>query len=648
MARPIVLSNGELHVGLNNYGLVHDLYFPYVGLENHSEGANLRHKIGVYVDSQISWLDEDEGWVFSFSYPHDSLIGHIVATNDRIGVILEFDDLVDSSVSVFIRSIHVINQRDTHRQIRLFLHQAFAIGDSRSNSDTGQYLPDSDGILHYNGRRAFVVSAMMDGQPFDQHTIGIFGIEGHEGTYRDAEDGELSTCHVEHGRVDSTLRFSVDLEAHGSKRVNYWIAAGTSVREALYVHRIIREDGIDSRMQQTASWWHEWLEPAQHVSEKVPAEYRDLFVKSAMIIKSQIDKRGAVIASTDSSLLNYSRDTYSYAWPRDGAYTMWPLIRMGYYDEPYRFFEFSKKGLHPNGFLMHKYRADGAIGSSWHPYLHPDGTVSPPIQEDETALVLFVFSQFYEVQKNQALLADFYEDMVVPMADFLAEFVNEQTGLPKSSYDLWEQTFSTSTYSTAVTYAALLAASELAAEVNDHDNAVRWRTTADDIQENAKKYLFNPDKQYFYQGINVLASGEIEHLDVIDVSSFFGAYMYGLFSDDSDELRAAYQTTLSHFDVETNKALPRSENDDYRRESDTVQGNYWHITSLWLAQYYIAHDMNDKANELLSMVSGSALSTGMLSEQTNPVNKHAIAPAPLTWSHSEFLSTVLDLITEES
>src|ERR1700744_5100010 len=133
MARPIVLSNCELHGGLNDFGLVHEFYFPYVGLENHAAGARLRHKVGVWIDGQISWLDEDKGWVFSFRYPHTALIGHTVAKNEAIGIILEFDDCVDSKMSALLRNIHIVNTRPEARQIRLFMHQAFVIGDSRSN-----------------------------------------------------------------------------------------------------------------------------------------------------------------------------------------------------------------------------------------------------------------------------------------------------------------------------------------------------------------------------------------------------------------------------------------------------------------------------------------------------------------------------------
>jgi GH15 family glucan-1,4-alpha-glucosidase len=331
-------------------------------------------------------------------------------------------------------------------------------------------LPDSQSILHYRGRRAFVISGSTDTGPFDQFTIGLFGDEDHEGSFRDAEDGQLSGNVVEHGRVDSMLGFTLLVEAHSSARVHYWIAAGMSTREALYIHRQVQEQGVHARIHKTALWWQEWLRPTIDAAKRLPKEYQDRFIESVMIIKSQIDKRGAVIASTDSTLLNYSKDGYAYCWPRDGANVVWPLIRLGYYQEAYRFFEFCQRALHPSGYVMHKYRADGALGSSWHPYVHGD-IVAPPIQEDETALVVFVFVQFYNLSKDSTLIKDFYHSMIKPMANFMADFIDETTGLPKPSYDLWEERFLTNTHTTAVTYAALIAASELAVVAGDELNS---------------------------------------------------------------------------------------------------------------------------------------------------------------------------------
>lgn len=648
MARPIVLSNGELHVGINNFGLVHDFYYPYVGLENHSAGPDLRHRVGVWIDGRISWLD-DGAWSFTFRYPHRALIGHTVAKNESLGILLEFDDVVDGTISAFMRNIHVVNLWNQAREVRLFMHQAFAIGDGRSNTDTAQYLPDSDAILHYRGRRAFIISGATDDKaPFDQYTVGLFGIENHEGSYRDADDGELSMCNVEHGRVDSVLRFKLALEPLSSQRVHYWIAAGTSTREALYIHKQLQDDGVLKRLHSTAAWWHHWLEPVDTVVDKLAPDYRFNFLRSLMTIKSQTDKRGAVIASTDTTMLNYSRDAYAYCWPRDGAYVLWPLIRLGYVDEPHRFFEFCRRGLHPNGYLMHKYRADGALGSSWHPYVQPDGTVAPPIQEDETALVLFVFAQYYHMHASPRLLAEFYLPMVVPMANFMAGYIDDRTGLPKSSYDLWEEVFETTTYTTSVVYAALMAAAELADAANDSDHAVAWRTAADDIYDAAHKHLFNTSRQSFYKGL-VASENGIRYDETIDVSSIFGAFMFGLFPVGSHELTAAVATMERTFDFAPGiNGLPRYENDNYYRVNFATPGNWWNITTLWMAQYYSETGNPEKAEKILTWVGSHAVATtGILSEQINPDDGTPLSVAPLTWSHAEYVATLLDTITEK-
>lgn len=644
MARPIVLSNGELHVGINNYGMVHDFYFPYVGFENHSSGKHTRHHIGVWVDGEISWLDNTDDWDITFSYPHDALIGHMVAKNKRLDLILESDDAVDSHMSAFIRNIHIINTRNDHRSVRVFMHQAFAIGDSRSHTDTAQYLPENDAVLHYRGRRALIIGGTHDdSKPFDQHTMGLFGSEGMQGTYKDAEDGELNRCDVEHGRVDSTIRFVVDLVPFGSRRIQYWIAAGTTNREALYIHKQIQELGVQAHINRTATWWQEWLQPAYAVLPKVPKSHQRQFIKSLMIIKSQMDKRGAIMASTDSSMLNYSRDAYAYSWPRDGAHVLWPLIRLGYQDEAYRFFEFSKQGLHPAGYLVHKYRADGAWGSSWHPYVHGKIT-APPIQEDETALVIFMLVEFYKANPDLPIVKDFYKSFVVPAADFMSEFIDETTGLPKPSYDLWEQTFLTSTYSTATVYAALVAASELAADVKDDVNAVKWRNAAEDIQEASKKYLYSEDKQVFRRGI-LPHDHEDRNDDVIDNSAVFGAYMFGLFPSTSHEVLSSIDTIKNVFDLNNGKiGLPRYQDDYYRRRSSEVTGNYWFVTSFWLAQYYAENNQPENALKILDWALELALPTGVMSEQIDPQTMEEVSPAPLTWSHAEYVSTILDLI----
>ena len=641
MTRPLTLSNGSLHVGLNEHGLVSDFYYPHVGQENHVAGDTLRHRIGVWVDNDFSWL-ESRDWTFAVQLEARALIGITSATNTKLGVQLEFTDTVYSGGDCFMRNIHVINLREQAREIRLFMHQVFAIGDSRSNSDTAQFLPENDAILHYRGRRSFVVSGRSGDRPFNAHSIGLYGIEGHEGTFRDAEDGELGNNSVEHGRVDSVLAFYMPLGAHDSGRAQYWIAAGQSNTDALRIHAKLREHGIDPFLRETASYWHKWLAKADTKLLHIESKYHGLFLSSLMILKSHFDDGGAIIASTDTTMLNYARDAYAYCWPRDGAYACWPLIRLGYREEPLKFFRFMARVIHSGGYVMHKYFADGSLGPSWHPYVH-GSIASAPIQEDETASVLFMLAEFVTVTGDSSIIDEFYDTLIQPMAEFLCGFIDDKTGLPRPSYDLWEEIFATSTYTVASVYGALIAASELAEQHNQPADALKWRTEADIIQKRAKG-LFNVERGYFYKNHSVSETGAISYDGTIDSSSLYGILAFGLFEHDSDEVATAIKTYGDLLGrAEPYNGIARYENDQYNRNATSGIGNPWFISSLWQAQAALYQRDRQKAEVIVEWVAAHASATGILSEQADRVSGAPISVAPLTWSHAEFLNTLMDL-----
>lgn len=640
MGRPITLSNGEMHVGLNTHGMVHDFYYPYVGFENHAAAKNLQHRIGLWVDGQFSWLD-DGSWVIDHSYHDNVLISRSIASHSGLGIRLEFDDFVDSDQSAFIRNVEIINQRDAARSVVLYFHQVFVISNDHY-ADTVQYLPTDKAILHYKGNRAFVINGQHAGSKgFDQFSVGLYGVEGHEGTFRDAEDGHLSGNLVEHGSsVDSVIGFEMRLAVHDSERVCYWIAAGKSQREALVINQRILSDGPLHRLMATSTSWHAWLATAQHAVDKLPNNLKQPFVRSLLLLKSQIDKRGAVIASTDTTMLNYSRDSYAYAWPRDGAYAVWPLVRLGYRDEPLAFFNFCRRTMHAGGYLMHKYTADGGLGSSWHPYHAKGNSVTAPIQSDETAIVLFVFAHYYQLHKDEKLLRDYYPTLVAPMANFLAGFISHSTRLPQPSFDLWERLYETTTYTTAVTYGALVEAARLAEAYGADEDATRWRTMADDIHDNANS-LFDETTGNFIKGFR--EDGTVD--TTVDISSVFGAYMFGLFDVHSDQVRRALENCVSVLTTsDRHPGLARFANDEYDRRDPSHVGNPWFIATLWRAQYALETNDRALAEKLVQWVTDSMLPTGVLSEQIDPDSRAFVSVSPLTWSQAEYVATLLDMI----
>ncbi len=76
MARAVMLGNGSLTVGLDEHGLVHDFYYPYVGLENLTTARSVHHKIGIWIDGHFSWVDTSS-WSISADFESTALISQV-------------------------------------------------------------------------------------------------------------------------------------------------------------------------------------------------------------------------------------------------------------------------------------------------------------------------------------------------------------------------------------------------------------------------------------------------------------------------------------------------------------------------------------------------------------------------------------------
>ncbi len=641
MGRPVMLGNGSLTVGLNEQGLVHDFYYPYVGLDNLTTARSVHHKIGVWVDDTFSWVD-DNSWQTHVDFESDALVSIVTMQSSKLQVELQFSDFVDNDSNTFCRRITVINQADVDREIRLFTHQVFQIS-SDGRADTALFVPEENYILDYKGRCSLLIyGESSSGQAYDQFAIGNYGIEGKEGTFRDAEDGELSGSAVEHGGVDSVMRFSLRLAAHQSDVINYWIVAADSQYSAEKLHLAIKKEGIDNKLLSVRAYWHEWLSCGANTLHSVDAQYLNALKKSLMIIKVHTDKRGGIIASADSSIYNYGRDYYSYVWPRDGAYAIWPLIRLGYTEEPKKFFEFCRDILTPDGYLMHKYQPDRAIGSTWHPWLHQNRT-ELPIQEDETAVVVYMLGEYLEFSGDEDFVRSLYTTFVQPAANFMAEFIDEQTGLPHASYDLWEEKFLTHTYTAAITYQALLVAADFAKQFEFPDDAVKWNRVAEKILSNSKVF-FNPERQALRKGYLLQLDGSLHFDDTLDVSSLYGVMMFG-FSETTDEIKhTVAQIEAILLDQTPSGGSPRYEHDHYFESKPPFLGNPWFVTTLWMAQYYARTGNLERARHYIDWTMQRTTSSGTLAEQVNPTDNTPVSVSPLVWSHAELANTILDVM----
>lgn len=643
MARPVMLSNGQMLVGLNEHGLVHDFYYPYVGLDNLTTARSVHHKIGVWVDGEFSWLD-DGSWQVEVDFETDALISNVSFTNNRLNIAITSKDFIDSDNNALVRRFLINNLSESNKEVRLFLHQVFQIS-RRGRADTAFYVPQNNYILDYKGRCALLIYAKSSQGESDQYAIGNYGIEGKEGTFMDATDGELSQNPVEHGGVDSVIRLSLNIAPHKSESVDYWVIATSSQFESEQVHKEYLLQGIPKRENATRSSWHSWISQGQGVIESIPNNYHKNVKKSLLFVKAHIDSRGGILASGDSSLFNYGRDYYCYVWPRDGAYALWPLIRMGFYQEAAQFFKFCRDTLHKDGYLMHKYQPDRSIGSTWHPLVHNNKS-ELAIQEDETASVIIMLGEYFDYSKDSEFVESLYSTLIEPSANFMSRFIDEETNLPHASYDLWEEKFLTTTYTTTTVIRALHRAADFAEHFEYPDDAMRWIKAADKI-ESALKLLFDPDRQSYRKGLFLLPDNNLKFDNLIDASSLYGIFMFTKTRLDS----TAMQQTAAAIEEYLNKSpaggYGRYEDDWYMRIDNSTPPNPWFICTLWMAQYYIQQKLPERAKAILDWTESHMLQSSALSEQVNPYTGEQIGVTPLVWSHAEYINTVLDYSSQK-
>lgn len=642
MSRSIVLSNGELCVALDSAGLVRDLYYPRVGLEDHVRGHYI-HRVGVWVEGEMSWLGEDSGWEITVSCEEEALASNIVARHPRLNVQLTFKDIVYNERPIFIRRIQISNEAERAREIKLYFAHQFEIYKSHG-SDTAYFDPISHSIIHYKGQRVFLMSATLDSEPFEDYATGIANFLGHEGTHRDADDGALSKNPIEHGPADSILGVYGSYAPHQSRSCYYWIAAGHSIAEAQELDQYIEKKTPEHLLRTTTDYWKAWVNAYEWSFYKLLPEHIALFKRSLMYVRAHVDQGGGIIASVDSDMLQHGLDTYSYVWPRDAAYAALALDRAGDTNVSKRFFEFCRAVISDDGYFMHKYLPDRSLGSSWHPWIR-DGQFQLPIQEDETALVVIALREHYRHSRDLEFLESIFNPLVEKAAEFMVNYRDPETQLPLFSYDLWEEKHASSTYTAATVFGALNAAADLAKILGKNDHQSRYRAAADEIRKGILAHLWDEKRGVFFKML-YRSGAQLETDATIDISSVYGVFAFCVLPADDPKLKAAFENSVRILSEGiTAGGIARLEGDDYYRTGSTAVGNPWIVTTLWYAEYLIANGKKDedfaRVREIFSWVVAHAQPSGVLSEQLDPITGQGISAAPLTWSHAGYVTAIL-------
>lgn len=579
------------------------------------------------------------------TYMPETLTSRYRIENQANGIWMEVNDAVHHTSNVFLRKIKLNNTNDTHQEIRLFLTHDFHIYGYETG-DTAIYNPQLDAIIHYKGKRYFLVGGSSSGKGFYQYAIGYKEVKDREGAWRDCEDGELSNNAVAQGAVDSAISFKMEIPPKGYGIIHYWIASGKSLSEVTALNSLVKNLGIEQMLLEGENYWSAWINRLNIDLSILPREIARLYKRSLLLMRAHVDRHGGFIASLDSDLVDIQRDTYSYVWPRDGAIASLAFTTAGFTDVAESFFRFSNRVIGNGGFFGHKYLPDGSLGSTWHALISSAGKMQLPIQEDGTASVLFSLWKCYEKSGNIEFVSKVYDNLVLKVTDFIIDYRDPQTGLPKPTFDEWEEKIGVFTSTVATVCAALTAAAKFAKVFFDNTRHELLLQASAQMKKALVKHLYDPKLKRFVKG--VLLNGEKDFTVDSSISTLFA---YEVFEPRDAMIRNTMESLATNLSVNTDiGGLARYQNDGYRRISLQTPGNPWFIATLRLARWHIAKAMDLQelipALDLFKWASRNALASGALAEQLHPYTGEPISATPLLWSHAEFVLAVNEYLTK--
>ena len=676
MPRALVLGNGSLLATFDKTLQMRDLYYPYVGMEDHTAYGDV-HRTGVFIEGKgIRWFDHPS-WKIDVRYRPESLVGDSVLRNDELGIEIEAQDFVHPAKNILIRHFLLRSTDGTEKEVQVFFnHDLHIYGDKQK--DTAFYEPFTNSVIHYRQKRYFLIGGetsspvlCITGKPtkeyesvlhskenvkscgISSYSVGKAEYKGLEGTWRDAEDGNLSNTVVDQGSVDSTVGIRCMVGTAEKTQVTMWLCLGKTLDEVVGLQQFVLHEGHERLERNCHNYWKSWVNKSCENFGSLPSAVSDLYKRSLFMIRLHADNHGGIIAAADADIMEFNRDTYTYVWPRDGAFVSMALDEAGHHEVPARFFKFCADCQTEDGYLLHKYNPDGSLGSTWHPWFR-DGHAQLPVQEDETALVVSAIWKHFEKTQNFEFLQDMYERFVKKAAKFMMEFREAATGLPLASYDPWEEHRGVFSYTTACTVAGLHAAAKIAQMLGHHNHFESFEAAADETKQAMLYHLFDEKEQRFLKKIK-RENGKTTETDATPDMSIAAVWKTGALPADDPRIVSTMRALKDALTVRTPVGgIARYKNDVYHGKeppSAEVPGNPWFITTLWYAQWLIAlakspEDLKE-AKTILEWAAAHATPTGMLAEQLHPRTGEPLSVAPLTWSHATFVETVLQFAEKE-
>ena len=596
-----ILGNGSLLATISERGEIERLFWPNVDHGQHL--GELR--LGLERGGTTVWLD-DEPCSWEQSYVDGSSVLRTRA--DVGGTSVEIADLVTPAEPVLVRGVRSSNHE------RLVVRIAPSLdGDERSGA--GYVDPGSDALVFYLRGVALAVALIAP-----DTTTTLRESNGREATH----DVVVHRAPVE-GSISGALVGEALVLA----------AFGATPDEAIARLRRPATVGFDVLVAERAAYDRETIALASPSPEG--GTVQELYARSLLVLEQLTDRQtGATIAAPEFDPSFEQSGGYGFVWPRDLGYVVLSFLAAGRGDLAVPALRWLAREQAPEGLWLQRYWTDGSLAPSWG--LH---------QLDETGMVVFSYEAAWRELGDAALDRELWPSARAA-ADFLCGFMDDDTGLPLPSVDLWEQTDGQHSYSAAATYGGLVAAAAMATR-HEPPLAERYREMAERVRAAIEEHLWSEEHGRYLRSRWVGRSDElgeeppaafdrplryptksvrsVDREDPRVDSSLLGlCWPFRAVDPGSPRMQATVEAVERELRLADGGVL-RHEDDDY------AGGNPWLISTLWLglAERQAGDDAGHRAS--LGYALARQTSLGLLPEQVTRNGEPAWV-VPLGWSHA--------------
>lgn len=594
---------------------------------------------GIYIKKEGSrtvWLN-DHRCEHNQEYIPDTNIIKSTITNHIDGYKAVILDFVHPEMDVLVRSFEIQNISDEPKELGIMSFSAATSSDHDLSCSLFDF--NNEALIHYRDNNYLSIFSDIPANGFQ---IG-----------NNAHDAAVNQCLFGKEDIGMMKDAAVCWELGAFRKneprsFNLYISAAETLNEGKKLVKRIKSIGFEKLFSETQSYWQEFLKKANKLSTGNRV-LDDLYKRSLLVFHLMYDKKsGGLLAAPEVDEYFTKCGRYAYCWGRDAAFITGALDIAGLDGYVDNFYKWAVRVQEDDGSWRQRYHMNGNLGPCW------------GLQIDETGTLLWGMLNHYKYTKKAEFLEAVW-DSVEAGAGFLCRFIDGETGLPKPSFDLWEERWGEHAYSSAAVYGGLRSAAEVAGILKKpRELTEQWNLAADKMKASIVTCFWKEDFKRFIRSVRVKLNGwgpepsqnttliEANPLgykrDVtledwtVDVSLVGLSLPFEVFDVKDAKIRdtvALIEQVLASSPV---GGIKRYENDAY------MGGNPWILTTLWVALFHAKTGNYHKAKEYLFWAANGRTALGLLPEQVNRETGKPEWIIPLTWSHAMYVHVLSELV----